>query len=234
MNRIYPIRTTLDALEQQISRRSFVKGMVKGAGLVAAFDRFGTKLFAQQQSDPRLPYKVFSAIGDVVIPVDDDPGWITFEPGITNFGVDVFVRQILLGGIYPAFLGYLNALIAVNEAPVITDYGPRFLDMSFDARTKYFGDMLSGQFENDGYGDVLGYAWGLSLISTKGTFFSNYPRHLSVPGEEFQVRPPSEVKTGWDIMQYKGPVGPAEEAALRARYFNTEELPGVDLSYPLI
>jgi len=226
--RIYPIRSTLEALEQQITRRSFVCGMVKGAGLAAVFDRFGPRLFAQQQSDPRLPYNVFSAIGNVVVPVDEDPGWATFEPGITNFGVDVFVRQILLGGIYPAFLGFLNSLIALNEAPVIATYGPRFLDMTEAAQTKYYGDILTGQFENDGFGDVLGYASGLSLVSTKGTFFSNYPRHLAVPGEEYQVRPPSPVKTGWDIMGYKGPVGPQEESELRAKYFNTEELPGVD------
>jgi hypothetical protein len=229
MNRgIYPIRSTLAALEQQVSRRSFVLGMVKGAGLVAAFDRFGPSLFAQNQSDPRLPYTIYSAIGDIIIPVDDDPGWATFEPGITNFGVDVFVRQVLLGGIFPAFLGFLNALNALNEAPVVTTYGPRFLEMSREARVKYFGDILTGQFENDGYGDVLGYASGLALISTKATFFSNYPLHLAVPGEEYQVRPPSPVKTGWDIMGYKGPVGPQEESELRAKFLNTEELPGID------
>jgi hypothetical protein len=226
--RIYPIRSTLEALEQQISRRSFVLGMVKGAGLAAVFDRFGPSLFAQNPDDPRLPYSVYSAIGDIIIPVDEDPGWATFEPGITNFGVDVFVRQVLLGGIFPAFLGFLSALNALNEVPVVATYGPRFLDMSKEARVKYFGDILTGQFENDGYGDVLGYASGLSLISTKATFFSNYPRHLAVPGEEYQVRPPSPVKTGWDIMGYKGPVGPQEENELRAKFFNTEELPGID------
>lgn len=226
--RIYPIRSTLEALEQQISRRSFVSGMVKGVGLAAVFDRFGPSLFAQDQNDPRLPYAVYSAIGNVVVPVDEDPGWATFEPGITNFGVDVFVRQILLGGIFPAFLGFLNSLIALNEAPVVATYGPRFLEMNEDAQIKYYGDILTGQFENDGFGDVLGYASGLSLVSTKGTFYSNYPRHLSVPGEEYQVRPPSPVRTGWDIMGYKGPVGPQEESELRAKFFNTEELPGID------
>jgi hypothetical protein len=227
-HRIYPIRSTLEALEQQISRRSFVKGMVKGVGLVAAFDRFGPSLFAQGQGDPRLPYNVFSAIGNVVVPVDEDAGWATFEPGITNFGVNVFVRQILLGGIFPAFLGFLSSLAAMNEAPVVASYGPRFLEMSEDAQSRYFGDILTGQFENDGFGDVLGFASGLSLVSTKGTFFSNYPRHLAVPGAEFQVRAPSDVRTGWDIMGYKGPVGPQEEAELRAKFFNAQELPGID------
>ena len=226
--RLHPIRSSLEALEHEVSRRSFLQTMVKGAGLAAAFDRFGPTLFAQGQGDPRLPYKVYGAIGNVVIPVDEDPGWSTFEPGITNFGVDVFVRQILLGGVFPAFQGFLSSLAAMNEAPVVATYGPRFLDMSDSAREKYFGDVLTGQFENDGFGDVLGYAAGLSLISTKGTFFSNYPRHQAVPGAEFQVRTPSDVRTGWDIMGYKGPVGPEEEAQLRAKFFNAQELPGVD------
>jgi hypothetical protein len=201
---------------------------VGGVSLAAAFDRFGPSLFAQNQNDPQLPFNVFSAIGNVVIPVDEDAGWATFEPGITNFGVNVFVRNILLGGIFPAFLGFLSSLAAMDKAPVLASYGPRFLEMSEAAQSQYFGDILTGQFENDGFGDVLGFASGLSLISTKGTFFSNYPRHLAVPGAEFQVRTPSDVRTGWDIMGYKGPVGPEEESQLRSRFLNAEELPGID------
>jgi hypothetical protein len=221
----YSIRESLVEMET-VSRRSFFSGLLKGAGVAVAFDRFGPELFAQ--SDPRLPYRVYSALGNIIIPVDDDPGWKTFEPGITNFGVDVFVRQVLLGGIYLAFLGFLNSLAAINEVPVRTTYGPRFLDMNTDAQNRYLSDMLTGQFENDGYQDILGFASGLTLISTKGVFFSNYPQHQAVPGAEFQVRQPSAVKTGWDIMRLKGPVGPDEEKALRARYFDAEEVPGVD------
>ena len=106
--------------------------------------------------------------------------------------------------------------------------------MPTSAREKYFSDMLTGQFENDGYGDVLTFAYGLALISTKGTFFSNYPNHQAVPGAEFQIRPASDVKTGWDIMRLKGPVGPEEEKALRTKYFDAEELPGIDITNKLI
>ena len=212
---------------ERVSRRSFFSSLLKGVGIAAAFDRFGSDLFGQQ-TDPRLPYKVYSALGNLVIPVDQDPGWATFEPGITDFGVDVFVRQVLLGGNFLAFLGFLNSLSAINEVPVLTTYGPRFLNMSSVAQDKYFSDMLTGQFENDGVQDILGFASGLSLISTKGVFFSNYPLHKAIPGAEFQVRPPHAVKTGWDIMQLKGPVGPDEEKTLRARFFESQELPGVD------
>lgn len=226
-----PIRASLVEMEREISRRSFFRTLVKGAGIASAFDRFGPKLFA---AETRLPYLVYSAIGNVVIPVDEDPGWATFEPGITTFGVDVFVRQVLLGGNFLAFLGFLNSLAAINEVPVQTTYGPRFLSMTTAAQNKYFSDMLTGQFENDGLQDILGFASGLALISTKGVFFSNYPKHQAIPGAEFQVRPPSAVKTGWDIMRLRGPVGPEEEKALRTRYFDSEELPGVDPNNPYI
>ncbi len=232
MSKEATIRASLVEIEREVSRRAFFSTFVKATGLSVAFDRFGPKLFGadgeKDATETRLPYLVYSALGKLVIPVDEDPGWATFEPGITTYGVDVFVRQVLLGGNFLAFLGFLNSLAAINEVPVLASYGPRFLNMSTAAQDKYFSDMLTGQFENDGYQDILGFASGLTLISTKGVFFSNYPRHLAIPGAEFQVRAPSPVKTGWDIMKLKGPVGPTEEKALRDRYFEAEEVPGVD------
>ncbi len=207
-----PIRASLVEMEREVSRRAFFSTLIKGTGIALAFDRFGPKLFGagaeKDAAEIRLPYLVYSALGNLVIPVDDDPGWATFEPGITTYGVDVFVRQVLPGGNYLAFLGFLN--------------------MTTAAQNKYFSDMLTGQFENDGVQDILGFASGLTLISTKGVFFSNYPQHLAVPGAEFQVRAPFPVRTGWDIMKLKGPVGPDEEKKLRDKYFDAEELPGVD------
>ena len=228
------MRQSLDELESFISRRGFVRKMVKGAaGLALAFDRLGPAAFGadgQKKAETRLPYLVYSAIGRVVIPVDEDPGWQTFEPDITDYGMDVFVKQVLLGGNPLAFGGFLGTMVTFNQAPVLADYGPEFLSMSPAARDKYFSDVLTGQFENDGFGDPLAFSSGLSLISTKAVFFSNYPNHLAVPGAEFQVRPKTNVKTGWDIMKLKGPVGLEEEKALRARFFDAPELPGVDLS----
>ena len=232
------IRESLVAVENEFSRRGFLRTLVRGAGIAAAYDNFGPKLFADNSS-LTLPYQVFGALGRLVIPVDQDPGWETFEPGITQFGVDVFVRNVLLNGNYLAFLGFLSCLTAVNNIPVQTTYGPLFLNMLVGQQLQYFSDILTGQFENDGVGDLVGFAGGLSLIATKGTFFSNYPFHLpNVDSNgaitEFQVRPPHTVNTGWDIMQLKGPVGPDEENALRARYTGIKEIPGVDPSNPYI
>jgi len=226
------IRDGLHELDTKFSRRAFFHTFMKGAGLVAAYDQYGPKLFGADffldNENATLPYRVYSAIGNIVIPVDDDPGWATFEPDITNFGVDVFVRQILLGGNYLAFVGFLSTMAALNQLPLTANYGFPFLTMTTAAQNKYFSDILTGKFENDGYGDVAGFASGLSLLSTKATFFSNFPDHLAYPGAEFQVRKPKAVKTGWDIMGLRGPVGPDEETALRAKFYNSVEIPGVD------
>lgn len=226
------IRPSLVECESEFSRRGFLRTLVRGAGIAAAFDNFGPKLFADNSS-LALPYQVFGALGRLVIPIDQDAGWETFEPGITTFGVDVFIRNVLLNGNYLAFLGFLNCLNALNNAPVDAVYGPKFLDMLVGQQLQYFSDILTGRFENDGVGDLLGFAGGLSLIATKGTFFSNYPLHLPLVDDhgqnlEFQVRPLHQIRTGWDIMQLKGPVGPDEEKALRARYTGIKEIPGVD------
>lgn len=219
-------RFALEELQKEISRRSFLRMAATGAAAAVALDRFGDQVFAAD--DPALPAKVFSRIGDLMIPVDEDPGWKTFEPGITDFGMHVFVRQILLAGNEHAFAGWEGTVRAVNEVPPAIGYGPKFLDMVEAQQLKYMSAMLIGQFEIDGVQDLLGFGFGISLIAIKGTFFSNYPRHLATPGAEFQVPAPSAVKTGWDIMGYKGPVGPAEEQQLRAKALNHEEVPGVD------
>jgi len=55
-----------------------------------------------------------------------------------------------------------------------------------------------------------------------------------VPDSEFQVLTGNNPKTGWDIMNYKGPVSAQEETLLRARAQGAPEYPGVDLRNPFI
>lgn len=221
------IREALGEVDSKFTRRALFHTFFKGAGLVAAYDLYGPKLFADPP-ETRTPYLVYSAIGDIVIPTDEDPGWATFEPDITPYGVDVYVRNVLLGGNFLAFEGFLSTMTALNQLPVLAVYGQTFLAMNQVRRGQFFGDVLTGKFENDGFGDVAGFAVGLSLLSTRSVFFSNFPNHLAYPDSEYQVRKPIGVKTGWDIMQLRGPVGPDEETQLRAQYLNSVELPGVD------
>lgn len=231
------IRQALQEMERELSRRAFLHAALKGAGAVAVLDRFGEGLFAgQPQGDADDPthMAVYRAIGNLVIPVDQDPGWATFEPEISDYGLNVFVRHVLFSNVELAFQGTLGVFNAMNEIPPTIGYGPHFLDMSTGFQSQFFGDILAGQFENAGVQDVLFIAAFLGLFSVKAVFFSNFPNHLAVPGEEFQVRPSSGVRTGWDIMGYKGPIGPEEEEELRRKFMDIEVLPGIDPSNPYV
>jgi hypothetical protein len=177
---------------------------------------------------------VLSGIGRIVIPVDQDPGWETFDPDITNYALDVFISQVFLNGNGIAIGGFKTGLELFESIPVTADYGRPFLEMIDTERSKYFSDILTRQFENDGVQDLLDFIFILSLVGTKAVFFSNFPRHRAQLGAEYQILPPSSIKTGWDIMRWKGPVGPEEEQALRAKFFDSPIVPGVDPKNPYI
>src|SRR5258706_13292629 len=91
------MRQAMERLHAEASRRDFLKRTIQAASVGLFWDRFGNRLFAQNSSktDPRA---VYSAIGNIVIPVDNDPGWKTFEPGISDYGLNVFTKQVVLGG----------------------------------------------------------------------------------------------------------------------------------------
>jgi hypothetical protein len=223
------MREAIELLQKEMSRRSFFKRSAQVAGIGVFWDQFGDRLFGQSKAATTDPKAVYSAIGNIVIPVDSDPGWATFEPGISDYGLNVFLKQAILAGNDLVFQGLLGTFVAMNEMPPLINYNiSRFLDMNESTRTEYFGNILSGQFENTGAQDVLFLATFVGMFSTKAVFFSNYPNHLATPGAEFQVRPSTPIKTGWDIMGFRGPVGPDEENQLRQRYINAEELPGMD------
>jgi hypothetical protein len=223
-------------LEREVSRRGFLAGALRAAGFTALGPIAGKLLAADNKrgAEERLPYDVLSGIGSIVIPVDEDPGWATFEPDITNYGLDVFIGQVFLNGNGIAIGGFKTGLGLLNSIPETIGYDRRFLEMGESARQKFFSDILTRQFENDGVQELLDFIFILSLVGTKAVFFSNFPRHKAQVGAEYQVLPVSSIKTGWDIMRWKGPVGPAEEIALREKYFDTPMLPGVDRSNPYI
>jgi hypothetical protein len=223
------MRDNIEALQHELSRRAFFKKSIRAVGIGLFWDRFGDRLFGQSGPDMAEVTSVFSAIGNVVIPVDQDPGWATFDPGITDFALNVLVSQVLLGGNPILFQGLAGTFIAMNEVPTMIGFGPsNFLGMTPSLQAQYYGNIISGQFENYGVQDVIFLAAFVGLFATRAVFFSNYPNHLATPGAEFQIQPASPVKTGWQIMGYKGPVGPDEEKALRARYSNITVNPGMD------
>jgi hypothetical protein len=231
-------REALVEMEKVLSRRAFFMKIVKGAGVAAAYDRFGPKLFGSTPQEDQANYnaalKIFGAFGRLVIPVDNDPGWATFEPDITVYGLDVYIRQVFNLGNNLAFAGFTQAVVAFNETPPVIGYGPKFLDMNTSAQGDYLTSVLTGSFENDGVSDILSFAAIFMLLGSKQVFFLNFPRHLATPGADIQQVMGNSPKTAWDIMQFRGPVQAAEEAALRARAANAPELPGVDWRNPYI
>jgi hypothetical protein len=230
---------SLLTLEKVLSRRMFFGNLVKATSIAASLPLIAPKLWAIDVPTPaqrQQAYDIMGAIGRVVIPEDQDPGWATFEPGITQYAFDIYMTQIFLVGDQDALNGIIQAFNHFNDEPITNalHYNVKFLDMSDLSKARYLTDCIIGNFENSGWGDVFGLVAALGVLSTKLTFFSNYPRHLSTRGAEFQILAPSPVKTGWDIMGYKGPVGPDEEKALRAKYSNVQEIPGVDTRNPYI
>ena len=224
-------------LQREVSRRQFLSGLVRTVGITAALGPLVEKIAAEntrRNADERLPYDVLSGIGRIVVPVDQDPGWETFDPDITNYALDVFIGQVFLNGNGIAVGGFRTGLDLFNSIPVTVDYGRPFLEMIDTEKSKYFSDILTRQFENDGVQDLLDFIFILSLVGTKAVFFSNFPRHRAQVGAEYQILPLSSIKTGWDIMRWKGPVGPEEEQALRAKFFDTPIVPGVDPKNPYI
>ncbi|HVV47643.1 MAG TPA: hypothetical protein VHC72_20670 [Bryobacteraceae bacterium] len=237
---IDPRRAFLE-MEKTVSRRAFfgyaLKGVAVGAGALAALDQFGPRLFGQAQTDAErydLGLKVVSAFGQMVIPVDQDSGWATFEPDITTYALDVYIRQVFNLGVDLAFNGYLQAVASFNSLPPLIAYGPEFLSMDVPTRSQYLTDILIGNFENNGVQDILAFAGIFMLLATKMVFFQNFPHHIADPNSEFQNVLGNTPNTAWDMMKYRGPVLAAEEAALRAAAANAPELPGVDLRNPFI
>ncbi len=224
----------LELHQKLLSRRAFFTRSVQAAGLGLFWDKFGDQLFGQTNSSTD-PYAVFSAIGNIVIPVDDDPGYATFEPGITQYAMNVIVQQVLLGGNPLLFQGIQEVLRAFNDLPPVIGYATApFLSMNFSLQSQYYGNVLSGQFEEYGTQEVMFLAAFVGLFASKATFFSNYPHHLATPGADIQVVPTTGPKTGYQIMGYRGPVSQDEEQQLRTKYANIQTLPGMDPTNPYI
>jgi len=225
------IRDGLVEMERVFSRRAFFMNIAKTVGVAAAFDKFGPDAFAQATFTPE---DVVSEFGRMIIPVDQDPGWATFDPGITNYALNVYMRQVFSMGNDLAYAGLRYAITAFNTLPVNIGYGPQFLKMPAAARGQYFQNVLTGAFENDGVQDILLFGGVFMMLGVKQTFYMNYPNHLPNPNLEFQIVPTTGPKTGWQQMKFAGPVGPEEEKQLRDKYFNAVEVFGVDLRNPYI
>ena len=237
-NRIaYPIdpRGLLE-MERQFSRRGFFGLLAKGLTMATAIETLGPRLKAAirtKRPDTAHALQVYSAIGNRTIPIDQDPGWATYDPAISKYGFNTYVYQIFLANNNIAFDAYQDTLIFLDAVPAVLGGNANFLAMGPVEQDQYITDILSGNYDADGWQDILNLALNASIVSAKTTFYSNFPNHLAVAGSEFQSFP-TNVRTGFVQMGLKGPVGPVEEAALRAKFSGIQELPGVDTSNPYI
>lgn len=230
-------RQGLVEMEREFSRRSFFGLLGKGLVVAAACDKLGPRLDAAlrtRRPDTAHALKVYSAIGNLTIPVDQDPGWSTFDPGISNYGFHTFVYQIFLANNDIAFDAFQDCLIFMDSVPTSVGLNTNFLDMGFPQQNQYLTDILAGNYNTEGWQDILNLAVNASVVSAKTTFYSNYPNHLAKPGAEFQDLPAPAVRTGFYQMGLKGPVGATEEAALRTRFSGVQEVAGVDTRNPYI
>jgi hypothetical protein len=233
-------REALVEMERVLTRRALFGKLAKGAGAAAAWDLFGPKIFGQTVSPvlitqaKLLPQAlpVMSAFGQMVVPVDDVPGWATFEPGITTYALDVYIRQVFNLGNNYSFNGYLTALLGFNNLPPTVSYGPTFLNMDLATRGQYLIDVLEGNFENEGTQDIMAFGAIYMLLGAKMVFFMNYPHQLANPAAEFQQILGNNPPTAFDFMGYRGPVGQAEEITLRAAAAKAVTLPGIDPNDP--
>jgi hypothetical protein len=230
MSKTGPVtRESILELHADLSRRGFFRRTVKAAGIALFWDRFGNKMFGQSPSTTD-PQAVLSGLGNVIVPVDSDPGWASWEPGITKYAWQSFVPQVLLGGNPLLYSGIGGVLQAFNDLPPMLGYSTvPFLKMDPGPQSQYYGDVLEGGFESFGTQDVMFLAAFVGLFAAKAVFYSNYPNHLAIPGAEFQSPPPpTPIPTAWQSIGFKGPVSQAEEAVLRAKYANVTILPGMD------
>ena len=141
-------REELLGLDQALSRRAFFRKTWTTAGLLASAAAFQGKLKADTTAD--IAYAVMGAVGNIVIPVDEDPGYATFEPGISRYCLDGFVKQVVLAGDENGFGYMLRALNTMNEAPSILENGHRFLEMNLDEQEQFYTKCFTGTYENDG------------------------------------------------------------------------------------
>ncbi|MGA2213997.1 MAG: hypothetical protein ABSH31_12045, partial [Bryobacteraceae bacterium] len=129
-------REALLEMERVLTRRALFGKLAKGAGVAAAWDLLGHRIFGQTVNPALITQAklypqvlpVLSAFGEMVVPVDDVPGWATFEPGISTYTLDVYIRQVFNLGNNLAFNGYLTAALGFNNLPPTVSYGPTFLE----------------------------------------------------------------------------------------------------------
>ena len=194
------------------SRRHFLKKTALGSAAWVS-----TAPPAQAQATDRL--QILAALGDTLIPSEaGKPGFKSLQP----YGITEEVNKSLT-----SLPGELFATFNQASAGFFKDR--TFIELSEDERARFLRKVISGdEFTDRTLHQKVRRLYRLVRISTFRVFYSNFPEGkiardihgipIPKPGELHQITNPntSDLVTGWDIVDYRGPLTWEQEEKQRA------------------
>ena len=199
--------------KKETSRRNFLKKTALGS---AAWASTAPQVHAQDTAD-RL--EVLAALGDTLIPSEKGkPGFKSLQP----YGITAEVNKSLT-----ALQDKLFATF--NQASAGFFKGRAFIELNEDERARFLRKVISGaEFRDRNLHQKVRRLYRLVRMSTFRVFYSNFPEGriardihgipIPKPGELHQITNPntSDLVTGWDIADYRGPLTWEQEEKQRA------------------
>ena len=203
----------MSKMNKGTSRRHFLKNTALGS---AAWASTAPQAHAQDTAD-RL--EVLAALGDTLIPSEEGkPGFKNLQP----YGITAEVNKSLT-----ALQDELFATF--NQASAGFFKGRTFIELNEDERARFLKKVISGEeFRDRTLHQKVRRLYRLVRISTFRVFYSNFPEGriardihgipIPKPGELHQITNPntSDLVTGWDIADYRGPLTWEQEEKQRA------------------
>ena len=197
----------MKASDQEHSRRDFIKATTLGAGglLLAS-----GQLHAAADVGDRLT--ILNALCETIIPSrPGDPSFKDLEPhGITE-EVNKALRPLKD-----------EAFIRFNDASKPFFGGRTFVALPEDERARFLRMLIKGEEITD---KSVFRVYKYARMTALKVFYSNFPEHRvardanGIPvGDAHQITTPNttQLKTGWDVANYRGPLTWAQEERLRA------------------
>ena len=199
--------------KKETSRRNFLTKTALGS---AAWVSTAPPAQAQDTTD-RL--QILGALGNTLIPsAAGKPGFKSLQP----YGITEEVNKSLT-----ALQDELFATF--NQASAGFFKGRTFIELNEDERARFLRKVISGEeFRDRTLHQTVRRLYRLVRISTFRVFYSNFPEGriardihgipIPKPGELHQITNPntSDLVTGWDIADYRGPLTWEQEEKQRA------------------
>jgi hypothetical protein len=207
-------------MQDEISRREFVKRSVAGSAAIAAGS--SALLASATPATPALDldkrHQLVAALGDLFVPsAPGDPGYKDLEQyGITDY---VLKNLKLSDDLVQAFIDGAKQLFA----------GKTFLELDGKQREQYLETIVDGdKIADEKQRTQLQTIFRASRARILTVYYTNYPENnvkrndqgeaILKPGDKHQITNPNtkQVVTGWDVAGFKGPMEWEEEEQRRA------------------